>query len=259
MNRTGARRKAGCAQERSVPRRTGRRAAIGETVPARRGILFLGEPAGVRRGASRFGQPCRRWVCPQGNSRTGCPAKGRPARKSALFLGEPAGARRSARQRPRTGAFCFSANRQAAQGRFTFRPIASAAGLSAREFPHRLPGERLAAQGALHVSANRAGGGSVCKGIPAQAARRKAGRAQGRFTFRTTVSAAGLSAREFPRRLPGERQAAHRGASRFGQLRRRRVCPQGIPAQGVLPSPPFRIEARRPAIRDRPARPRDTP
>ena len=185
MNRTGARRKAGCAQERSVPRPTGRRAAVGETVPAHRGILFLGEPAGRA--------------------------------------------------------------------------------------------------GALHVSANRVGGGFVREGIPAQAARRKAGLRAGALHVSANCVGGGFVRRGFP----------HRVASRLGQPCRRQVCSweiftqaarrkagqragarhvsdnrvgdefvrRGFPPRGA-PVPPhsaFRIEARRPAIRDRPARPRDTP
>ena len=185
MNRTGARRKASCAQERSVPRRTGRRAAVGETVPAHRGILFLGEPAGCAGGASRFGQPCRRRVCPRGNSRTG----------------------------------------------------------------------------ALHVSANCVGGRSVRGRFPHRQ-HGKGSRAQGRFTFRPTVSATSLSRgnsrtgalpspiphsalKPAARRLEivqlGLGVAARRGASRFGQPCRRRVCPRGNSRTGALPSPSFRI------------------
>ena len=242
-------------------------------------------------------------------------AKGWPARKSALFLGQSAGARRSARQRLRTGAFCSSANRQAAQGALHVSDNRVGGGFVRRGFPHRVASRfgqpcrrRVCPQGnsrtgclakvATRRGASRLGQpcrrrvcpqgnsrtgcpakgrparrgasrfGQPCRrwvcpqGIPAQAARRKAGLPT-LNCFSPSNRVGGRSvARDF-RTGSTAKVAARRGASRFGQPCRRRVCPQGIPAQGhsrpPIPHSAFRIEARRPAIRDRPARPRDTP
>ena len=226
MNRTGARRKAGRAQGHSVPRRTGR----------------------PRRGASRFGKPCRRRIC-----REGIPAQA--ARRKAGCAQERSVPRRT--------------GRRAAVG----ETVPAHRGIL-------FLGEPAGRAGALHVSANCVGGGFVREGIPAQAARRKAGRAQGRFTFRPIASAASLSRGNSRTGCPAKGWPARKSALFLGQpagaRRSARQCPRagalhvsanrvgggfvrrGFPHRGA-PVPPFRIEARRPAIRDRPARPRDTP